>query len=271
MKLFSILILVSFTFLYENSFSQNSPFFLWGANLDGSINQKTGIYSDTNNGLLFEAPKDAGGNKLNISFNWRGESSTPRFFIKGSNGFVGVGTTNPTTAFEVKAVGMWDGTIRANTNGPSQYSSFALLENGTLRWALYNHPGNNSSLLFANSAGQDKMAITQDGKLGIGTISPDAKLTVKGNIHAEEVKVDLTVPGPDYVFEAQYNLPSLQEVENYIQQNKHLPEVPSAKEMEQNGINLSEMNMLLLKKVEELTLYVIELKKEVNELKETKK
>jgi hypothetical protein len=62
-------------------------------------------------------------------------------------------------------------------------------------------------------------------------------------------------------------LPSLTEIENYIKANKHLPEVPSAKEMEANGINLSEMNMLLLKKVEELTLYMIKTSKQVEELK----
>ena len=104
--------------------------------------------------------------------------------------------------------------------------------------------------------------IIQANSVGIGTKSPDAKLTVKGNIHAEEVKVDLSVPAPDYVFEKNYSLRSLQEVENYINQNKHLPEIPAAKDLEANGVNLGEMNMLLLKKVEELTLYVIELKKE---------
>jgi hypothetical protein len=84
-------------------------------------------------------------------------------------------------------------------------------------------------------------------------------------VHAKEVKVDLNVPGPDYVFEKDYNLMSLEEIKAYIEKHKHLPEVPSAKEMETNGVNLSEMNMILLKKVEELTLHVIELKKE-NEL-----
>lgn len=107
-----------------------------------------------------------------------------------------------------------------------------------------------------------KLTIKNNGNIGIGTTSPDAKLAVKGTVHAQEVKVDLLVPGPDYVFEPTYNLPTLAETEAYIKANKHLPEVPSAKEMEANGINLSEMNMLLLKKVEELTLHVIELKKE---------
>jgi hypothetical protein len=114
----------------------------------------------------------------------------------------------------------------------------------------------------------DALVITgghDGGRVGIGTKDPDAKLAVKGKIHAEEVLVDLNVRGPDYVFEKDYNLLPLAEVENYIIQNKHLPEVPAAKEMKKNGVNLGEMNMLLLKKVEELTLYVIELKKENEE------
>jgi hypothetical protein len=64
--------------------------------------------------------------------------------------------------------------------------------------------------------------------------------------------------GPDYVFEKDYNLLPLSELETYINQNKHLPEVPSAKEMDANGLNLKEMNLILLKKVEELTLHLIE-------------
>ncbi|HUM67180.1 MAG TPA: tail fiber protein, partial [Chitinophagaceae bacterium] len=93
---------------------------------------------------------------------------------------------------------------------------------------------------------------------GIGTETPDAKLTVKGTIHTQEVKVDLNGSlAPDYVFEEGYYLLSLDDVDAYIKVNKHLPEVPSAEEMEGNGINLKEMNLLLLKKLEELTLYVI--------------
>jgi hypothetical protein len=108
------------------------------------------------------------------------------------------------------------------------------------------------------------------GALGIGTTTPDEALTVKGKIHTNEVRVDLNSPieqGPDYVFEPTYNLLPLSEVESYIKANKHLPEVPSAKQMEEEGLNLKEMNLLLLKKVEELTLYVIELKNENEKLK----
>lgn len=105
-----------------------------------------------------------------------------------------------------------------------------------------------------------------DGNVGIGTEKPDAKLAVNGTIHSKEVKVDLTVPAPDYVFANDYKLRTLKEVETYVNQNSHLPEIPSAKEFEKNGIQLAEMNMALLKKVEELTLYAIEQEKKTEKL-----
>jgi hypothetical protein len=96
------------------------------------------------------------------------------------------------------------------------------------------------------------------GNIGIGTTSPMEKLDVCGTIRAKEVKVDLLgACVPDYVFAKDYKLKSLQEVEDYIKQNNHLPEIPSAKEIEKNGLMLAEMNMSLLKKVEEMTLYMI--------------
>jgi hypothetical protein len=106
------------------------------------------------------------------------------------------------------------------------------------------------------------------GNVGIGTANPDQKLTVNGTVHATRVKVETTVPGPDYVFEKDYELPSLEQIKSYIDENKHLPDVPSAKEMAAKGIDVEEMNMLLLKKVEELTLYVIRQESETSFLKE---
>lgn len=76
-------------------------------------------------------------------------------------------------------------------------------------------------------------------------------------IDSKKIKCDLNFPAPDYVFEADYDLRTLEESKEYISLNKHLPEIPSAKEMETNGVNLVEMNMSLLKKVEELTLHLI--------------
>ncbi len=106
------------------------------------------------------------------------------------------------------------------------------------------------------------------GDVGIGTDSPDEKLTVKGTVHAEKVKVDLNVPGPDYVFDVNYSFPTLKELKKYIERHKHLPEIPSAKEMEANGIDIGNMSMLLLKKIEELTLYQINLLDKLNKLEQ---
>lgn len=102
------------------------------------------------------------------------------------------------------------------------------------------------------------------GKIGIGTTDPDEKLTVKGKIHAQEVRIDMTGPlVPDYVFANDYKLRSLEEVEDFIKQNSHLPEIPSAATIEKNGLMLAEMNMNLLKKIEEMTLYMIEQNKKL--------
>jgi hypothetical protein len=122
--------------------------------------------------------------------------------------------------------------------------------------------GSGSRTLTLAAGGAARLKILANGNVGIGTANPNKALTVNGTIYGKEVQVDLSVPGPDYVFEKDYHLPSLEEIENYIDQNKHLPEVPSAKEMEANGISVGEMNMILLKKVEELTLYLIEMRKE---------
>nr|WP_321485487.1 choice-of-anchor J domain-containing protein [uncultured Draconibacterium sp.] len=106
-----------------------------------------------------------------------------------------------------------------------------------------------------------------DGDVSIGTNAIPHNLYVPGKIYASEVKVLASVPVPDYVFEKSYQLTTLDELENYLEENKHLPGIPSGKEIETDGFSLSEMNLLLLKKVEELTLYVINQQKEIEELK----
>jgi len=103
------------------------------------------------------------------------------------------------------------------------------------------------------------------GNVGIGINVPSFKLDVAGTIRATEIKVEAQTA--DFVFEPDYKLRPLDEVEIFVKENKHLPEIPSAKQMEAVGVNVAEMNKLLLQKVEELTLYIIELKKEVNQLK----
>ena len=107
-----------------------------------------------------------------------------------------------------------------------------------------------------------------NGDIGIGTTDTFGyKLAVNGTIGAKEIVVETTSAWPDYVFASDYELRSLDEVENYIEENQHLPDVPSAAEVEESGISLGEMNATLLQKVEELTLYIIQQQKELDALK----
>ncbi|TJZ49895.1 hypothetical protein FAZ15_21980 [Sphingobacterium olei] len=104
-----------------------------------------------------------------------------------------------------------------------------------------------------------------DGNVGIGTDSPSEKLAVNGNIRAKEIKVE-TANWPDYVFEKDHKLMSLDSLESFINKNGHLPEVPKAKEIEESGLSLGEMNKILMKKMEEMTLYIINLEERVKSL-----
>jgi hypothetical protein len=117
---------------------------------------------------------------------------------------------------------------------------------------------------FQNSG---KFIINCIGNVGIGTLNPTEKLSVNGNIKCKQVEVSLT-GWSDFVFDEDYKLMPLEELDQYLKEHKHLPDVPSAEEVISNGNNLGEMDAILLQKIEELTLYVIELKKENEQLKQ---
>lgn len=132
----------------------------------------------------------------------------------------------------------------------------------------YNSTGPNGTLLDVNGN------IFCNKKIFIGTadantttrIAPYA-LAVNGDAIFNKVKVKLYGTWPDYVFEKDYHLPTLEEIEFFIKKNKHLPDVPSEKEVMENGIDLGETQSILLKKIEELTLHLINMNKNINELK----
>jgi hypothetical protein len=201
-------------------------------------------------------------------------------YLTTSGGNVAIGHKNPAYKLDVYApADNW----KARFHGTDGYILMGPANSG---WAhiytdrpafifnqgIWSTPGifssyNNADLSLQTN-GTTRFTISKaTGNVGIGTSSPSEKLTVYGTIYGKEVKVDLSVPGPDYVFEKGYDLPSLEEVKAYIAEHKHLPEVPSAEEMEEKGISLGEMNMILLKKIEEMTLYMIQLKKENEEIK----
>ena len=152
-------------------------------------------------------------------------------------------------------------TQKINTANPAISIGFGYLSSDMPFIQSFNNASLSSNSLNINPFG---------GNVGIGTTNPTSKLTVAGNIASREVKVTVDA-GADFVFENNYNLPSLDTVDTFIKQNKHLPEIASAEEMKKEGINLSEMNIKLLQKIEELTLYTIEQNKQIKELKNENK
>lgn len=120
--------------------------------------------------------------------------------------------------------------------------------------------------------GDHFLFLADSGNVGIGTKNPQAKLAVNGDILAKSIRVNTSSTyWPDYVFENDYQLMSIEELDAYIALHHHLPNIPSAKEIEEKGeVNMEEMNAMLLEKVEELTRYVIDLQKQIDELKNGK-
>jgi hypothetical protein len=174
---------------------------------------------------------------------------------------VGIGTSNPLQRFTVQASGI--GITQEGGAGGPQIGFFASLG------GAYLQTHNNFDLLFSTNNGSAQMILQKaTGNVGIGTSNPTYKLSVNGNVRAKEVVVE--TGWADYVFDENYKLKDLSEVEKFIQQYKHLPNIPSATEIETKGLNLGEVQKKMMEKIEELTLYVIELKKEIELLKEKK-
>ncbi len=193
------------------------------------------------------------------------------------NGNVGIGTGVPLTIMDIRGDKVTiSGTSSFNGGISVFYRLFGVSANELL--------GNYGSSLRMNNfeirtseagslTGALKASVDNsgnaffNGNMGIGTASPTERLlSVNGNIVTKKVRVTQT-GWPDYVFEEKYPLLPLPELSQFIQSNKHLPEIPTEKEVNENGLDLGDMNALLLKKVEELTLYVIDLQKQVDALK----
>ncbi|MEL4309124.1 hypothetical protein [Joostella sp. CR20] len=200
------------------------------------------------------------------------KTGTGNFIVFPSDGGkVGIGTTSPQAILDVnKSINnFWSARIK-NSGG----DSFGLLiKNGYGGSQSHNIP---TILQLEDNSGNIRMKVQSNGKMGVGVqdIPNGYKLAIGGRTIMEEVKVQNISGWPDFVFENDYNLPTLEEVEKHIQEKGHLQDIPSAKEVIEKGIHLGEMNAKLLQKIEELMLYVIEqqkmiqeLRKEVNQLK----
>lgn len=178
-------------------------------------------------------------------------------------GRVGVGTMVPyePSSLHVKAVNSsaW-GTITEASSNRMIIGMSHTGEEGVIAVSYLDNSGYTPLQFWTSNV--PRMTITTEGDFGIGTTDPGGyKLAVNGNIRAKEIKVEAS-PWPDYVFSNDYQLPTVREIENHIKDKGHLPGIPSATEVKANGIDLGEMNAKLLQKIEELTLYVINLTKE---------
>jgi hypothetical protein len=173
-----------------------------------------------------------------------------------NNGNLGIGTATPGEKLSLYTAG--------NTKVVTQYgngtgSGFTVGMN-TDGNALVWHATTGKIITFGTN-NVERMRIIANGNIGIGTIAPDYKLDVLGTIRAHDVLIN-TQKTADFVFAPDYCLRPLAEVEQFITDHRHLPEIAPAADMLQNGVNMGEFQIQLLQKIEELTLYVIELKKE---------
>lgn len=201
-------------------------------------------------------------------------SWTERMRIK-DNGFVGIGTSNPQAPLSLGAGSNGVRMLIYDNGAGSVQAGFGIDLSGTPRELAIFHPtsdGNNGDISFgkrleSSGAYTEAMRITGTGNVGIGTLDTKGyKFAVNGSAIFTKVVVKAYNNWPDYVFQASYRLRPLSEVEQYIKQYHHLPEVPSAEEVEENGIDVGENQVILIKKIEELTLYAIEQQKLLKEM-----
>jgi hypothetical protein len=250
---------------------------------DPSTNVQSGFGIDMSNTVgrelsIFHSSSD-GVNGI-ISFGRIFETTgayTENMRITGA-GNVGIGTTNPRATLSLGTGGVGKKLLVYDNPATNVQAGFGIdMSNTGGRELTVFHPSSDGvngvisfgRILEGTGAYAENMRITGSGNVGIGTTNTGSfKLAVEGKIAARGVKVTLANPFPDYVFSSNYELMPLVKLQSYINQNKHLPGIPSAEEVKKDGgIELGEMNVKLLEKIEELTLYVIELKKENEQMK----
>jgi hypothetical protein len=202
-------------------------------------------------------------------------SSANALYIN-SSGFVGMGTTTPTSNLHiVGGDGRFEESypfLLLNSTTAGANAGFGFEKSGAASGWIFMDDSDDVLRLNASSGSgyRNDLIIKADGRVCIGTTAAATgyALSVNGKAVCTEVLVEALASWPDYVFSEDYDLMNLRDLEQSIKENKHLPGIPSALEIEDNGILLGDMQTKLLKKVEELTLYIIEQDKQIEDLQQ---
>ncbi|MFK7003458.1 hypothetical protein BWK63_01830 [Flavobacterium covae] len=253
---------------YPNNFSNSNQRLVLHDNGDMSLNGNitlgknlyaSDLVSGGTNSWIFHTPDD-GRNTLHIAPNSENNWKWDKGMVIKADGNVGVGITTPLGKLHVGD----------NTNAGvvlnNRISSVISQIPAQLSWAESGALGQAGDLIISprTDISASVKFYTNDGK----TISERFRISglgnaaLQGKLEAKEIKVT-TTPTADFVFADDYNLPKLEEVEKHVKEKRHLPEIASAKEMEKEGVNVGAFQIKLLQKIEELTLYVIQQKKQL--------
>ena len=222
-------------------------------------------------GIGVDDPKE----KLHIAGAVRGTGTAGQLMIRTDSGYVYVGPTSTKTMdFNTDLSRyVFDKPIFNNSGAFSANNSNLILQtNFTPRLTILRNNGyvgigtSNPACRLDVSGTIRASQIIATTKVGIGTTAPNYMLDVNGTIRANEIIVNSG--SADFVFAEDYNLRSLSEVQQFIQEHKHLPEIQSAEQMEKNGVSVNELQIQLLQKIEELTLYLIQQEQTIQDLQQ---
>lgn len=206
------------------------------------------LYNNSNTSFLLH--NGASGNNLEFAANNSG-SVTWQILNLTKTGNVGIGTSSPNSKLQVKG----NGGVMSIEGSDHSYIQFYPdgYSSGRKAWLGY------------GSASDNWITLSSEGNGGI-VLNPGSHfVAVEGTLKAKQIQVKTNI-WADYVFEDDYNLMSLNEVENFIDENNHLPNIPSQEEVLSQGIDVGEMQRLQMEKIEELTLYILQLDERVNKL-----
>ena len=244
-----------------------------------AVRDDIGVYSNTNTWLQLEFPSNrptiswkAGGNN---PFRIRNDETGITALSVDKDGKTGFGTSAfaGDQILRVEGGSLHDKLWVQKTEDWGQSDEFIQLKldaGPEVKWE-----SSTNDILRFHGNGFDVMLLSSEGKVGVGKdfvpsyfLGSNHSLYVKGSAVAEEIFVRLKADWGDFVFEESYDLMPLKELDSYLKQNKHLPDFPSAAEVKENGLALGETERLLTIKVEELTLYLLEMNKEMEALRE---